>query len=441
MATVALTRQVAVAAPPGSSPAKTPIRVLLREALQYENIGDVGRVPGTIRLLYQHLPSVQVTLWPWSLHQQERVMLERNFPELRIAVGEIDDRGRSTNSDLDEAWRTSHFFLSPARRATTYAQWAATGRPYGLFGSAFDPLTNRNSRPDGDTLEQLRQGINSVPQGALQRQYGDRTVFEKANFIFCRDSLSLQFLRQQNLQPTPLAFGPDSTFAIAVRDEKRADDWLRRNDLADQDFICVLPRLRYTPYYRVKNLPRSEADYTIDALNARSATSDHAPLREVITRWVEKTGGKVIACPEMTYQIQTAKEQLVDPLPDKIKKHVVWRDVFWLPDEAASIYARARALVSMECHSPIIALANGTPAIHIRNPVDTVKGQMFRDIGVGDWLFEVGETAGEEMWKALQIIHEDLPSARRRVQACMAQLSEVQRTMTLAIAKAVADSS
>ena len=34
-------------------------RILLREALQYENIGDVGRVPGTIRLLYRHLPGAE----------------------------------------------------------------------------------------------------------------------------------------------------------------------------------------------------------------------------------------------------------------------------------------------------------------------------------------------------------------------------------------------
>ena len=38
--------------------------ILIREALQFENIGDSGRVPGTIRLLYQHLPGATITLWP-----------------------------------------------------------------------------------------------------------------------------------------------------------------------------------------------------------------------------------------------------------------------------------------------------------------------------------------------------------------------------------------
>ena len=69
-----------------------------------------------------------------------------------------------------------------------------------------------------------------------------------------------------------------------------------------------------------------------------------------------------MACAEMTYQIPMAKEVLVDPLPSDVKKNVVWRDTYWLPDEAASIYSKAQAVVSVECHSPIIALANGTPA-------------------------------------------------------------------------------
>jgi polysaccharide pyruvyl transferase WcaK-like protein len=138
----------------------------------------------------------------------------------------------------------------------------------------------------------------------------------------------------------------------------------------------------------------------------------------------------------MSYQIETAKEQLIDPLPEDVKRRVIWRDTFWLPDEAASIYARARAVVSVECHSPIIALAVGTPTLHVRQPVDTVKAQMYRDIGVGDWLFEVTETSGDALWSALQKIHDDLPGARARVRTVMAKVAEIQRTMTETLGRA-----
>jgi len=68
-----------------------------------------------------------------------------------------------------------------------------------------------------------------------------------------------------------------------------------------------------------------------------------------------------------------------------VKPNVIWRDMFWSADEANSVYARAVTIVSAECHSPIMALSQGTPAFYVRNPVDTVKGQMFRDLGLADW--------------------------------------------------------
>ncbi|MSU51623.1 MAG: polysaccharide pyruvyl transferase family protein [Opitutus sp.] len=412
-------------------------RILLREALQYENIGDSGRVPGTIRLLFEHLPDAEVTLWPWHLHERERQLWLRGFPRLKIAEGEIDGQGRASTPELAEAWRTANFFVSPAKNATTYKAWIATGRPYGFFGSAFDPITDRKTRPDGATLAELKSEIDRLPAGEFERKFGPRSVYENAAFIFCRDSLSLRFLRQQNVRPGRLEFGPEGAFAIAVRDDKRADAWLKRHGLKHEDYVCVVPRLRYTPYYRVRNLPRDEADYAVDAINDRTATSDHAPLREMIALWVRNTGCKVIACPEMTYQIQTAKEQLVDPLPDDVKRSVIWRDSYWLPDEAASIYARARAVVSVECHSPIIALANGTPALHVRQPVDGVKAEMFRDVGVGDWLFELEKTSGQELWAGLKKIHDDLPRTRARVREVMTGVAKLQSGMALAIDHAV----
>ncbi|MBL9213222.1 MAG: polysaccharide pyruvyl transferase family protein [Opitutaceae bacterium] len=418
-----------------SGPVRGP-RILLREALQYENIGDVGRVPGTIRLFERHLPGAEVTLWPWSLHAREREMLRGAFPRLKIAEGEIDARGRASTPELAAAWSGAEIFVSPSKNARTFTEWAATGRPYGLFGAAFDPITDRAKLPDGLPLAELQARIDRLPEGEFARKFGDRALYERAAFIYCRDSLSLRFLQREKVRPGVLEFGPEGCFALDLRDETRAADWLKRNGLAGEDYLCVVPRLRYTPYYRVRNLPRSKSDYEIDALNARTTTSDHAPLRDLIVQWVRRTGLRVVACPEMTYQIETAKEQLIDPLPEDVKRRVIWRDTFWLPDEAASIYARARAVVSVECHSPIIALAVGTPTLHVRQPVDTVKAQMYRDIGVGDWLFEVTETSGDALWSTLQKIHDDLPGARARVRTVMAKVAEIQRTMTETLGRA-----
>jgi polysaccharide pyruvyl transferase WcaK-like protein len=286
-------------------------------------------------------------------------------------------------------------------------------------------------------LDQLQKVIAALPADHFDGLFKHREVYDGAAFLFARDTLSLQYLKGQKLHTPVLEFGLDGTFGIAVRDEKRAQSWLRRIGVEEGRFICVLPRLRYTPYYRVKNLPRDAGDYEIDTINAERAARDHAPLRDLITLWVRETGLKVILCPEMTYEIAVAKEHLFDPLPADVKANVIWRDTFWLADEAASVYARAVAVVSAECHSPIIALSQGTPAFYVRNPADTVKAQMFRDIGLTDWVFESSETTGQQLWEKLKPIHEDCAAARAKVQAAMQQASGIQKRMVQAIADAV----
>jgi hypothetical protein len=134
----------------------------------------------------------------------------------------------------------------------------------------------------------------------------------------------------------------------------------------------------------------------------------------MIVAYVRNTGNKVMACGEMTYQVQMAKEVLVDPLPIDVKRNVVWRDTYWLPDEAASIYSRAECVVSVECHSPLISIHNGTPAFYVRQPTDTCKGQMYRDMGAEDWLFEIDETSGPQLWSRLESIHRDPAKAKAK---------------------------
>lgn len=116
----------------------------------------------------------------------------------------------------------------------------------------------------------------------------------------------------------------------------------------------MIPRLRYTPYYEVNNVPCVASDDINDAINDRTTEKDHAKLREMIVSHVKATGNTVMAGAEMTYQVKMAKAVLVDPLRADVKKNVVWRDTYRLPDEAASIDSKAQAVIRVECHSPPI---------------------------------------------------------------------------------------
>jgi polysaccharide pyruvyl transferase WcaK-like protein len=261
-----------------------------------------------------------------------------------------------------------------------------------------------------------------------------RYVIDRAAFFFCRDTISRDYLKAQGVKTPILEFGPDAQLGMHLRDDAKGLGWVRAHGLEEGKFICVVPRLRYTPYYRIRaNAKRTPDDDIKDAINDRTTETDHAKLRDMIVSYVRSTGNKVAAVPEMTYQIELAKQQLVDPLPADVKKKIVWRDTYWGPDEAASVYRVAQAVVSIECHSPLIALHNGTPAFYVRQPTDTCKGQMYRDFGSGDWFFEIDETNGAQLFSRLEAIHKNPSAARAKVKSIMATVEARQKRMVDAV--------
>lgn len=116
---------------------------------------------------------------------------------------------------------------------------------------------------------------------------------------------------------------------------------------------------------------------------------DHKPLREAIIAVIRQTNLKILICPEDVTQVELGKKILYDPLPEDVKKRVVWRSTYWLTDEALSTYTRSVGLFGNEMHSPIMCIGNGIPAIVCRFHEQTSKGIMWKDIGLGEWLFDL----------------------------------------------------
>ena len=400
-------------------------RILLRSSWQSVNIGDIGHTPGALSLIEKYFPEAEVTLWPGRLGHGSRELLARGYPRLKIAESAEAIARAKEEADLYVSGSGSGFPAS--QHAIDFHK--TTGKPVGVLGVSLDPVSGigEGRLPEGGTLRQLREQALRLPADHLQ---GDlRYIIDRAAFFFCRDTITRDYLRAQGVKTPVLEFGPDAQLGMHLRDDAKAAAYLKTNGLEEGKFICVIPRLRYTPYYRIRNEPRVASDDVKDAINARTTEGDHAKLREMMIAYVRKTGGRVMACAEMTYQVAMAKEVLVDPLPDDVRKNVVWRDTYWLPDEAASVYAQARAVVSVECHSPLIALKSGTPAFYVRQPTDTCKGQMYRDIGMDEWLFEVEETSGADLWARLEAIHRSPGQAKAQVRKIMAQVEAAQARM------------
>ena len=224
-------------------------------------------------------------------------------------------------------------------------------------------------------------------------------------------------------------FAPDATFFINIRNDEKSNAFLKANDLEDKKFICAIPRLRYTPYHKFNpnnNGWNAQKIKQVEETNEKYKEIDHAKLREAMISWVRETGNKVLVCPEMTYQVDILEELLITPLPEDVKPFIV-KHGYWLPDEAASIYAKAHTVLSFECHSPIIAAANGTPCFYLRQPEDTIKGQMYYDLDFNDWTFEIDKTTGNQIADRLREVWKNYDQAKSKLKVNMTKVERIYK--------------
>lgn len=374
-------------------------RVLVRGSWQTVNIGDIGHTPGLLRLLGEHLPDVQVTLWPSNIGNGVEPILWREFPRLTIARKE----------SLAKAFEECDFFLHGSGASLVaqkdLARWRTeTGKPYGIYGI---------------TISQ----INEI----------SRTLINYARFTFFRDSVSLKLARDEGLTCPVMEFAPDAAFGVKLRDDRAATAFLEQHGLVEGQFLCVIPRLRYTPYWLIRKTEMTDEDRRKDRRNQEMKEHDHAPLREAITAVARQTSLKILVCPEDESQVAVGKAMLVDPLPDEVKARVVWRDRYWLTDEAISTYVRSAGLFGLEMHSPIMALGNGVPALVGRFAEQTSKGFMWRDIGLGDWLFDLDDAHDVARYPAAVLELARNPAAAREKAATARAFVERRQRETMAI--------
>lgn len=345
-------------------------RILLRSSWQVVNIGDIAHTPGVLALIEQHIPGAEVILWAsGDLSQEVMDMEHHRFPKLKIVKGSFGADGKASNSDLAEAVEWADFFLHGSGPSLVAAKDLAafvqqTGKPFGVYGITY------GQEPSAE----------------------QKDLLSSARFLYFRDTVSLEFARKSGIDCPVMEFGPDGAFACDLRDNDRATEFLKAHGLEEGKFLCCLSRLRNTPYWTIPEKKRP-FDATKQARNEEMKEHDHRALREAIVAVVRETSLKVLLCPEDMTQMNVGKEMFYDKLPDDVRKRVVWREKFWLTDEALSTYIRSAGLFGSEMHSPIMAIGNGIPAIVCRFAEQTSKGFMWRDIGLGDWLIDLDQEA------------------------------------------------
>ncbi|WP_166442588.1 polysaccharide pyruvyl transferase family protein [Phragmitibacter flavus] len=372
--------------------------IVLQSAWDTINIGDIGHTPGTLRVLEQHLPDVKVVLWASKLDERVTKLLRTRFPKVEILEGSLT--GKAERDELlRQAIAKCDLFMrnSGMGQATDFMEWCGElGKPYGVFGQSY--------------FETMVDG-----KGAAQRI----ALLDKAAFIYCRDGNTLEILKRNGVKPGVLEFGPDGCFGIDVRDEEKGLATMKRLGLEERKFITIQLRTHTAKHDGVHNPPLNPLYPTPE--NVADDERRAGVYRELISLWVKQTGMKVLIAPEVKKESIHNKRLIYDLLPPEIQKNVINLEVdeFWNADEAATVFARAHTVVCHEPHSPIIALANGTPILHTYSEFHSPKCWMFRDIGLSEWLLEFDSTPAEQMMAALLKIDGDYPAALARVKKSM----------------------
>ncbi len=357
-------------------------RILLRSSWQKVNIGDIAHTPGMLALLEKHLPEYGVTLWPSSVDNGVEEMLLKRFPKLKILGKEVGLKA--------ESFKTHDLLLHGSGPGIVGQQsileWVEkTGKPYGIGGVTWSGTKDS-------------EGVK---------------VISGAKFAFFRDSVSLELAKKMGATCPIMEFGPDATFACDLVNDAPAVAWLKEVGLEEGKFMCCIPKLRNSPYWEIKKGVAIDAKK--HARNEEMKEHDIGPLRNAVIAVVQQTPMKVLLCPEDASQMQLNKEMIYGKLPEDVKKKVVWRQDYWLTDFAQSVYNRCAGLFGNEQHSPIMCIGHGISAIVCRYKEQTSKGFMWRDIGLGEWLFDHDlDEAEKGLTPAVLAIANDQPAARAK---------------------------
>ncbi|MGI6355259.1 MAG: polysaccharide pyruvyl transferase family protein [Lentisphaerae bacterium] len=253
-----------------------------------------------------------------------------------------------------------------------------------------------------------------------------RKMFWDAEFVYCRDTDSMDYLRQKKFEFRKFAFRPDTTVSFHRSDDAWADEYLRAHGLTEQPFLTMILRI---------SSPKAKYhDPTGGAVSAERCAAQMQRIKVFLEQWLAETGGKVLLAHETrdTLGENNARDFLYDILSEEAQKNTVYLDFFWTPEQALGVFKRTALLASMEIHSLIMGIGNGIPVLHLPYAECGRKRQMFADVGLGELLVDIDD---DDAAAQMSAIARRLAADPERTQGLLAAardkvLTEVNRTLT-----------
>jgi len=377
--------------------------ILLRSSWQTVNIGDIAHSPGVLALCEKYLPDVEVRLWASNVGDGVKEMIQRRFPNLQIILSSDTLALKKAFTECDFLLHGSGPYLVADKDVDRWIK--ETGKPFGVYGIT----------------------LSETPEEIVR-------ILNQAQFVFFRDTVSLELAKSKGIKAPIMEFGPDGAFGCDLRNDTAALKFMTETGLEEGNFFCVIPKYRRTPYWEIPSKNASYNEVT-DKRNQEMKEHDLKPYRDAIIALVRETPMKVLICPEDMTQVKLGKEMLYDPLPEDVKPKVVWRNRFWLTDEALSVYVRSAGFFGLEQHSPIMCIGNGIPALLGRFEEQTSKGYMWVNIGLKDWFFDSDKPDQMDRLNSTVVSLAKDPKAARRKTMKAKELVERRQVETMQIVR------
>lgn len=387
--------------------------IFVRSSWAFGNIGDIAITPGMLRLIEQHLPGARIILHPANSHEQIHTFLSDRFPDIELVEGNLGQLGEPMTPALKRAFEEADLYLHASGPTIAYGHQPYDGPTLTKGWRAFDwnatmgPLLQFYvAREMGLPFGGYGIGVNYM---ATPSHLVIKSILDDAAFFYTRESDSLAYCNECGITPPVMDWVPDCTFAFDMRDEAGADQLMEEFDLEEGKFLVMILR-------------SSALAFTSEEREAKHCYQ----LRQLIKHWVDRTGLPVFLCPETRKDVEPTGRLLHEPLPAKYKQYARYLDRFWMPDLATSMYQRAHSMVTMDHHSAIMSLSVGTPTLHPRDPMAGRKGQIYNDLNLGDWLFDINNTVTDDIRPALDDLIDNPENARSRVSKAMTKVNHMQ---------------
>lgn len=183
------------------------LTVLVVSGWQDVNIGDIAHSPGLLHVLETYLPNAQIILWKRSRSEKVEVLLNSNFPQVKIIHGDVDSEYRVDAPEVLEAFENADIMIhgsGPNIVGQPHLEaWVKhSEKPFGIFGVTIQNVNRERKK-----------------------------LLEKAAFIYTRETASLEVLKKNGLTGSHISFAPDATFYFHLRDEEKALSYLKKMSL------------------------------------------------------------------------------------------------------------------------------------------------------------------------------------------------------------------